>query len=368
MLKPEQAKLSNELEHAAVRGLYREYRSINHNFFANQLKACAFQLTDSAKTLGRWMSTHRTIEITRGFLFTSEWGAVIEVLKHEMAHQYVHEILEADDALPHGDLFQKVCQERGFDGRASGLPQAKSNGERPAVLQKIASLLVLAKSANQHEAELAMNTAQRLMLKYNIENVLDVTMSHYTFRHLGKPTLRTTEADKLLSCILSKHFFVACIWIYVWRVAEGKQGRVLEVCGSDDNLELASYVHTFLNRTANRLWFKYKREEGLRSNRFRREFRAGVMSGFLDKLNDEKKVCQQEGLVWVGEKAVQDYYKKRHPDRRAGRRFNITSGSTHDAGAAHGREIVLHRGVKQGPEERGPRLLPARSGDQNAGT
>jgi hypothetical protein len=363
MLNPGHAKLSNELESAAVRALYREYRSINHNFFANQLKACAFQLTDAAKTLGRWVPSARCVEITRGFLFTSEWGAVIEVLKHEMAHQYVHEVLKADDALPHGDLFQKVCQERGFDGRASGLPQAKSNGERPAVLQKIAGLLALAKSANQHEAEIAMKTAQRLMLKYNIENVLDVTTSHYGFRHLGKPSLRTTEADKLLSCILSRHFFVACIWIYIWRIAEGKQGRVLEVCGLDDNLELASYVHTFLNRTANRLWFKYRQGEGLRSNRFRREFRAGVMSGFLDKLDDEKKVCQQEGLVWVGEKAVRDYYEKRNPDRHTGRKFNLTSGSIHDAGAARGREIVLHRGVKQGPVESGPRLLPAHSGD-----
>ena len=48
---------------------------------------------------------------------------MVEVLKHEMAHQYAHEILGARDESAHGEAFRTVCQRLGID--ASGdVPQS----------------------------------------------------------------------------------------------------------------------------------------------------------------------------------------------------------------------------------------------------
>src|SRR5207247_2344668 len=109
----------------------------------------------------------------RTLLFEHPWGALVEVLMHEMAHQYVDEILAARDVQAHGLLFQRVCREFHIDGRARGVPEVAAAGAREAILDKISKLLALATSPNPHEAESAMNAARRLMLKHNLEHTAE---------------------------------------------------------------------------------------------------------------------------------------------------------------------------------------------------
>ena len=59
--------------------------------------------------LGRYSHETRSIELSRAFLHTAAWGGVVEVLKHELAHQFVFEVLCEYEAL-------------GIDARASGQP------------------------------------------------------------------------------------------------------------------------------------------------------------------------------------------------------------------------------------------------------
>src|SRR5262249_7846916 len=152
------------------------------------------------------------------------WGVVVEVLKHEMAHQYVHEVLGKRDESAHGPAFRDLCEKLGIDAGAAGVPSAAgTTADDERVLGRIARLLALAESANVHEAQAAMNAAQRLMLKHNLESVADHRRPGYGFRHLGKPTGRVGEADRLLGAILGKHFFVEVIWVPVYRPAEGKR-------------------------------------------------------------------------------------------------------------------------------------------------
>src|SRR5690606_18958374 len=120
---------------------------------------------------GRWVAEERTIEISRKLLVDHGWGALVEVLKHEMAHQFVDEVLGLADEAAHGPAFRQVCAERGFDARASGVPNAAQSDAQSRVLERVAKLLALAESPNEHEAQAAMNAAQRLMLKYNLENI-----------------------------------------------------------------------------------------------------------------------------------------------------------------------------------------------------
>ena len=87
-----------------------------------------------------------------------------------MAHQYVHEVLGKVDESAHGPAFRELCARLGIDAGAAGVPAAGApSADDARVLERIARLLALAESANVHEAQAAMNAAQRLMLKHNLE-------------------------------------------------------------------------------------------------------------------------------------------------------------------------------------------------------
>lgn len=352
-------RLSVELENAALREIRAVYEDLNSTFFKGKLRRPKFELSEGRERLGEWSRRHRRLELSRVLVFEHGWGALVEVLKHEMAHQYTDEVLGAVDESAHGPTFRKVCEERRFDARASGLPRGGDLGTHGAVLDRIAKLLALAESANEHEAQAAMNAAQRLMLKHNLEEVARGPMTSCSFRHLGRPSGRVSEAERVLANILSEHFFVDVIWVPVFRALEKKRGSVLEVCGRLENLEMAEYVHSFLLGTAERLWKEHKKAHGIRGNGDRRAYLSGVMAGFEARLEEQAKKNEKEGLVWVGDADVEQYFRGRHPRIRWTRHVTSRGTSAHEHGVQAGRQIVLHRGMREGASG-SVRLLPGR--------
>ncbi len=357
-------ELSTELAAAAVRALSEDWRNLNYGLFQDRMRPPSMLLSSATGFLGRWVRGTRTIEMSRSFILDQPWGVVMEVLKHEMAHQYVDEIIGVRDETAHGPVFQRVCADRGIDGGATGVPSASGGGDpgTAAVLDKIAKLLALAGSPNEHEAQLAMNTAQKLMLKYNLDAVRAKAARGYVHKHLGEPTGRVEEAARYLAAILSEHFFVQCIWVGVWRVREGKSGSVLEVIGTTENVAMAEYVYSFLDHTADAQWTLHKRANGIRVDRDRRAFRTGVMMGFLEKLRAERKGQQETGLVWAGDPALEAHYHRRYPRIRAISRSGAARTEAHAEGREAGKTLVLHKGVdgRKGSSGGGGLLGPAR--------
>jgi hypothetical protein len=352
-----------ELERAALHAIYRTYEHLNGSLFRFQLQRPALELVGGAERLGRWVPALRTLELSRNLLLEHGWGVLEEVLKHEMAHQYVDEVLRIDDESAHGPAFRRVCAERGIDARAAGAPNADPGGAPSPVLERIAKLLALAESPNEHEAQAAMSAAQRLMLKHNIEAAVSGTTTAYTFRHLGKPTGRVSEHERRLAMILDEFFFVQVIWVPVWRVTEAKRGSVLEVCGSRDNVELAAYVYDFLMHAADAQYRADRKLRRDRSHAARRKFLAGVMSGFRERLVKERKGSEAQGLVWAGDAELGGFFRRRHPHVRWARHSVSQGGEAYARGQTAGRNIVLHRGVKSGSSG-GIRLLPSGSGER----
>ena len=341
-----------------MRELALTHAEINAAYFKRALRPVVIELSDAAGRLGRWLPDLRTIEIGRELVLEHPWGVVVEVLKHEMAHQYVHDVLGERSEAAHGPAFRQVCERLGIDPSASGVPAgAPRADEEMRVLERIAKLLALAESSNVHEAEAAMGAAQRLMLKHNLDTVRARLPMGYGFRHLGEPTGRVAEHQRLLAAILGEHFFVEVIWVPVYRPLEQRRGSVLEICGSPANLDMAEYVHSFLASTAERLWREHQRETGVRSNRDRRTYLAGVMTGFLDKLKQQKSAHREEGLVWVRDADLGSYYRKRHPHILHTRLSGNRRTEAHAHGREAGRRIVLHRPVDAAATS-GGRLLP----------
>lgn len=341
-----------------LRAILAEYAILNEHLFGSSLRTPLFELSTSTFELGAFVPATRTLRISERLL-ERPWTVLVEVLKHEMAHQFVFEVLHATDETAHGPVFRRVCVERGIDPGAVGTPAGEVSRQDPETIRqlgRIEKLLALAESDNQHEAEVAMTAARRLMLKYNLTEQASGAEREYSFRHVGEPTGRRMAWQRMLGTILAEFFFVEAIIVPSFRVKDGKHTTVLELCGTEPNLEIAAYTHDFLERTAEALWKRERRETGLSGNSDRLSFLYGVMSGFFDKLRAEAKRGEKEGLVWAGDPQLMAYFRARHPRIRASSSQGAASREAFQKGHAAGEKIVIHRGV-EARGSGGPRAL-----------
>ena len=354
----EHAQWEARLLGLALRQVLLSYRENNAALFGDRLKTPQLRWSEAEGLWGAWRAEERVLELSLRLL-ERPWGDLLEVLKHEMAHQYVDEVLGVRGEGPHGPCFQEVCRERGIDARTAGDPSstdhfssndagAEEGSERHNLLRRVQHLFSLAQSENPHEAEAAMKAAQRLMLKYNLEAAVQGAKAGYCYRHLGRPTGRRMAWQRLLGSILSEHFFVEVIIVPVYRPKEAKRGSVLEACGSPANLEIAAYVHDFLDSNARRLWAEHQKLEGASGTTEKNSFLYGVMKGFSDKLGAEKQRSQKEGLVYVGDPALREFLRARHPYVRSVSGGSRLRKDAFSAGHQAGGRIVLHRGVSAG--------------------
>jgi hypothetical protein len=299
----------------------------------------------------------RLLELSRALVVERPWPEVLGVLQHEMAHQYVDEVLRAHDETAHGETFRRVCAERGIDARAAGpAVPAESSADADRVLERIRKLLALAGSPNQHEAEMAMRKAHELMLRHNVEASAAREDRSFEVRHLGDPLRRATRAEADIIVLLTQYFFVKAIRIPVYVPREGKRGLLYEIVGTRANVEMASHVYAFLLATAERLWQENRRDARVRSGRDRMSYQSGVIRGFREKLAAERTELRGTGLVWVGDKRLDAYYHARYP-RIVTRRRTVRMDGAHAAGREAGRTVVLHKPVERGPSTGSPRLL-----------
>jgi hypothetical protein len=342
-----------------LRELALEYTELNRNYFRNQLRPIPLLLREGSSLLGCFVREPRRIELARALVLNEPWASVIEVLKHEMAHQFVVEVFRDEAEPSHGPRFQQLCEQLGIDARGNGLPRLpQTQSERTPILDRIRKLFALAGSSNQNEAEAAMRMAHRLMLKHNLERPGSAEINAYGFKHLGRYTGRISEAENLLAGLLGEFFFVQPIWVSVYRVQDNKRVSVLEVTGRHENLAMADYVYGFLQRAGEALWREHKREHAIRRDSERRAYVAGVMRGFAEKLRDERKAAEATGLVWVADPAAQRYFRRRHPRVRTTMRVSSEDHTAAAHGRAAGRSLVLNQPLGQGPSKK-IRALPS---------
>jgi len=336
-MAPEQ--FPRHLEARYLRAISTEWHRVNVQQLRGALRSPAFQLVDSENRLGAWHLATRTITLSRSLVHTQPWGVVVEVLRHEVAHQYAHEVLGAVDESAHGEAFRQTCKRFGIDDAAVGMPEASHAEGR--LHRRVEKLLALASSDNRNEAESAAAEARRMMLVHN----LSTPPSGYTFRHVGTPTARVPQYWRQLASLLGKHFFVEVIWVPVYVVSRDNYATVLELCGTPGNVEMAAWVHDWLLSTAGRLW----EEEGGGSGAARARFFAGVMRGFYERLEASQKKTTEEGLVWMGDPEVRKFLGRRHVATRT-INYAVRSGNEEfAAGREKGRDLVLNRPVTQGP-------------------
>jgi hypothetical protein len=326
----------------------------------------AFRLSDSRDKLGEWNGATRTLTIGLHHILSHSWEAVLETLRHEMAHQYVHEVLGLPGAPPHGEAFAEACRVLRCDARACADPRGlerleDSGAEQDKILQRIRELLALAGSPNEHEAANAMRMAQRYLLKYNLDLAELDRERDYGVRHLGKCSRRTQEYEYTLATILECHFFVLPLWTFSYDPLRDRAGRILQICGTQQNLAVAEYVYDYVLRVAESLWEARRRELGKTRTPGKRgtklQYLAGLLRGLKDKLDAEKQSLQEErGLVWAGDTKLAQFQRHLNPRVEAVSSFGVARNNQFHAGIRDGRKITIRRGVGGSSARRG-RLL-----------
>jgi hypothetical protein len=339
--------LSAELEAAVVRELACCWEWENRVRFAGRMMAPVIALSEGAQRLGEWRRATRAIALARALVIERPWPEVVAVLEHEMAHQFVDEVLGVRDETAHGETFARVCAERGIDARAAGAPVAAGDAVVDRMLERIRKLLALAGSPEQHEAELAMRKAHELMLRHNIEEAAARAARRYEVRYVGDATKRGTRVESEVVGVLTEFFFVKAIRIPVYLPRLGRSGAVYEISGTRQNVELACHVHAFLLATSERLWRDNRGDARVRSGRDRLSYQSGVVEGFRDKLAAERAALRGTGLLWRGDADLERFYRARHP-RRVTRRTTGWIDGAHAAGREAGSKVVLHRPVERG--------------------
>jgi hypothetical protein len=336
-------------DHLLLDALGRAWADANWRYFRRVMVAPTFGLTDAGSVLGTWSSPDRTLSISRAFARTAPWPKIVEVLHHEMAHQYVAEVLRVTDETAHGPAFRRVLEAIGADVATEPTPESP-------ILAKVRKLLALAGSSNRHEAEAAMKAAHRLMLTHNVDLAAARAAAGYSVRTIGPARVRRDPWEKLLVGLLASHFFVRVVWttdLDTHELVSDPRGgvrfrtrTVAECTGTHANLEIAAWVYDFVVATGARMWADHKRQRGVTGDRERRKYLAGLVTGLRKRLDESAAQCAADGLVWVGDAGVDDLVGRRHP-RLVRRGFRVAGGDAFRHGEQDGRSIVLHKPIRR---------------------
>lgn len=362
-----------EWDRAVLCEVMREWESQNYQLFGDALTPPTLSLTDAPTTLGGWRPDLRALSLQRALIRDASWVQVVEVLRHEMAHQYVSEVLKITHEPPHGPTFRAVCEARGID--AQGRVKVELSEEAARLLRRIERLLALAESDNEHEATLAAAQAQALITQHHLSvggaplpDDLSARAAALGARQLGAPKRRHFEYEHAVAHLLKDHFFVRCIWVSGFCARALKRGRVLEVCGRHEDLEISEYVYHFLMAQLERSWASHARKTGLSGARERLSYCLGVVQGFHHKLNAQREeLLRAEGaarppkegsaraLLALTGREVESFLNRRYPHTRSRSGGGWRPSGGYAAGVSEGRALTLHKGVQVGPSQ-GARL------------
>ena len=198
--------------------LYKEYDYI---CWARKvkLKPMTIRLTASEKLLGSWCHESRVLSISRKLIEKHPWWVVLEVLKHEMAHQYVDDVFKKEDH--HGPLFKKACNVLGVESWAScaslvtdGLVQDKDrpSQDEEKTLRRVEKLLKLAESSNQHEAQLASTKVKSLLDKLQVDWQGSSLSHNHTTKIINHHKKRIESYQVYIGTLLANYFDVRIIY------------------------------------------------------------------------------------------------------------------------------------------------------------
>ncbi len=338
------------------RQLAQEYRHLCW-LYRVQLKSPLFEIREGQSRAGSWSPGLDTLSLASWLIRDYSWDVVLEVLKHEMSHQYV-EHLGRGDELPHGPAFQEACDRLGvhpeFRTAQGAIPRLLSGeGQRSGgMLARVEKLFALAQSANEHEAALAMQKANAILRRYNLERLDRQAATDYDYLIINPGTKRIVAHQRLIAAILKDFFYVNVVIARQFEARSGETLRVIELTGAKENLAVADHVYHFLIKRLDYLWQEYRKSTTV-TGREKNSYWLGVLNGFREKLTlQDQEAMRATGnntdssLICASDPGLIRYYRARYPRLRTvqhnGPRVHV---DTYQAGQQEGKQLVIHKGV-----------------------
>lgn len=349
-----------ELERKILTGLSAEWEcavSALPPRWRELMRPPIFSIDDMKQNWGLWRPDVREIALSRRLVMEHPWHSVREVLHHEMAHQLASEALGLSSESPHGPAFRQACRLLNANPRASGnfplLDQrigSDSADPNDRIMLRVQKLLALAESSNPHESRAAMAAAHRLVEKYNIELIEKKAKQNYVSVFLGQCAARHPKEHKFLCLLVQDFYFVKNIWISSWTVEKGSMGRVAEISGTPQNVQIASYVYDCVNQYIKSQWSKYRQRNASVSGRSRSDFAVGVIEGFRSTLEKQRQTnvhsASRKNLICLEDPQLVEYVKNRYPIvRKRSKRYSMKNQRIRLDGQNAGKRLVISKAV-----------------------
>ncbi len=357
----------SELFHLWSRQLQREFHDINWRYKLN-LSLPLFEIFKAKKRYGSWDPNQRIIRISSVLIENFSWDIVIQILKHEIAHQICSEIF-CDASGGHGRNFHRACDLLGLapEFRLAGgdLPQGfissaavdQQTDKGRRFIKKISKLLALAQSANEHEANLAMTKAGELMDKYNLRQLEDDSSQGYGYLIINLKKKRTERYQRQICRILQEFFYVKIVFSSLYDSLLDTEHNIIELLGRRENIEVAEYIYFFLENKLKELWQQNRTRFRGNATRARNSYYSGLLAGFYDKLEQQNQNLKKHSvydhyssntsaLVVAEDQQLQNFIGNRYPRLCCRSRQKATIyRDSYDRGVEDGAKIVINKGV-----------------------
>lgn len=217
--------------------------------------------------------------------------------------------------------------------------------EKEKIVEKIRKLLALSESNNEHEAMLAMENANKLLMKYNLEmsdiNQIDLNEMVEDSIISGKRLM--AYKTSLLSSVMKLN---NCEVIIHNRV---RGEKIVKALGKKHSIQVSVSMYEYLTITMEKL---SKKEKGINSNSFRLGF-AHAISQKVNEIIKERNKKQNEfdvactALVIQEKALVKKFMKEKYPNiRTTTTKSSFADQASYMAGRTAGQSVSLNTQVR----------------------
>jgi predicted SprT family Zn-dependent metalloprotease len=304
--------------------------------------------------LGSYHAKDKTIQLSEK-LITSKQERIDQVLLHELAHHF-QRCKYGDQGHSHGAGFKEMCGYLGIPARAVEQELESSNESlsptrEEKILRQVEKLFALGESPNEEEARSAIAKANELLQKYNLEFVgkdTDTIVQKTVYR--GKTRASIISA---ISYLCKELFNVHPVW--------GRFGDPisLEFNGTEENVEVASYVFEFVEREVERFYKRARKEHGLSGRTAKINYIEGLLNEYVknakatnEKPESEMTVEEKEFKSSLVKSSKEEYrrvnkvvYENRLKSTYSSRR---SDQNARNAGKGDSSRFSINKGVKSG--------------------
>ena len=308
----------------------------------NMLYPIHFALFESKTKWGHFNSHNYQIGINKALMHMALNETIRSIIRHELAHYMC--FLKYGNTKPHGEEFKKVCNSYNWNSevsQASGSIDELNNiieGDLKSqqVLNKVKKLLALSSSTNEFEAKKALNKANELLFKYNLESLKNDEDEAYVLS-----ALFSKRSNSKLQAIyeILQNFFVVPVFNY------GNDGVYLDICGDRSNIEVAEYVAKFLDSELENLWKNYKKmNPHLKGIVAKNSYFRGLAKGFCEKFKESTP--SQQALIPIKNSLIKKTNLAYGKLRKTSVNKSLNCDESHGAGRKAGNSLNINPSIK----------------------